>query len=145
MARTPCIRCTKPVIGGGQFCSDCESQQESAESIVSPAKVRYAGFWLRLVAYLIDLTVILTSALIVLAIFGFYALIFWSPMPLVYYIYFERRFGATPGKLVLGMRIQMSNGDPLTPKAAGLRNFGHWLSMMMFGAPFLMVAFTARK
>lgn len=40
---------------------------------------------------------------------------------LFYYVYLVQRFGGTPGKLLLKLRIQMVDGTPVTFKAALLR------------------------
>lgn len=40
---------------------------------------------------------------------------------LFYYVYLVQRFGGTPGKLLLKLRIQMLDGTPVTLKAALLR------------------------
>jgi uncharacterized RDD family membrane protein YckC len=38
-----------------------------------------------------------------------------------YYVYLVKRYGGTPGKRIIGMRITMSDGSPVTTQAAILR------------------------
>jgi uncharacterized RDD family membrane protein YckC len=40
---------------------------------------------------------------------------------LFYFVYLVKRYGATPGKRLTGMRITMADGSPVTTKAAVLR------------------------
>jgi len=174
MAATRCIKCTKPLNTGGQYCDDCRPEKES--SLISPdaqatalcpacasplqneAKFcsscghelgipeRYAGFWIRLGAYLIDAVIL--SALIGTLItvlnsvgLGYLAIV----VPLLYYAGFEATRSATPGKMAFGMKLRMVNGDPMTLRAGIIRYFGYWLSLLTLGIGFLMVGFTKKK
>jgi len=85
------------------------------------------GFWLRVGAKIIDFLVLspilgLTYWLSSLSR-SFYL---WSVIPsmllaLFYSIYLVRRYGGTPGKLVLKLRVQMADYAPVTFKAALIR------------------------
>jgi len=90
--------------------------------------MEYAGFWRRLGALVVDTLVLLP--LTGLALWGtghsrlFYA--YWLLPSLAFnlwfYVHLVRRYGGTPGKLALKMRIAMRDGAPVTVKAALLRN-----------------------
>jgi uncharacterized RDD family membrane protein YckC len=91
--------------------------------------LRYAGFWRRFLAFWID-------AAILLPLFGlafyfseesrmFYIYSF-APrllLGLFFNIYLVRRYGGTPGKLILKTRITLVDGSPVTTRAAILRYF----------------------
>jgi uncharacterized RDD family membrane protein YckC len=88
----------------------------------------YAGFWKRLAALLIDglLFIPFTVAWVHLqdismgvsiAVFILSALLY----PL-YSVYFHYRFGATVGKMVLGIKVTLPDGSPITLKEALLRS-----------------------
>lgn len=47
--------------------------------------------------------------------------------------------GQTPGKFLLGLRIERVNGQPLTIRHALLRYVGYWLSAIPLGLGFLWV------
>ena len=89
--------------------------------------VEYGGFWRRVLALIIDFLVL--SPLVVLTYFGVqYSKMFyvWYFIPglllgLFYQVWLVQRFGATPGKRALGMRIVLKDGAPITLKAALLR------------------------
>ncbi len=63
----------------------------------------------------------------------------WSPAPLLalqvigfaVWVACISRFGATPGKLLLGMRIVDSKGNTLSLERAGLRNLDYLLSIAL--------------
>lgn len=90
--------------------------------------MKYAGFWRRFAAFWMDLLVLLP--LMVLAYFlegssRLYRLYWFFPgllFELWYQVYLVVRYGGTPGKLILNIRIAMVDGSPVTPQAAVVRN-----------------------
>lgn len=89
--------------------------------------VQPAGFWRRIGAHLIDTLIMLP--LIAFTYWGgslsrhFYA---WWAVPgvligLFYSGYLVRRYGGTPGKLLMKLRVQMADGSDVSTKAAYLR------------------------
>jgi uncharacterized RDD family membrane protein YckC len=87
----------------------------------------YAGFWPRLGAQLLDSAIFLP--LVVFSFWGnrhfrLFRLYYLGPdmlFNLFYYVYIVQRFGGTPGKLVLGLRIRKLGGDAIGYKEALLR------------------------
>lgn len=63
------------------------------------------------------------------------------PLSLVYHVGFNTALGATPGKLVSGLRILGPDGSRLTFGRALARFAGELLSAIPFGAGYLLVAF----
>lgn len=123
----------------------------------------FSGFWRRLVAYLIDGIILNVAIWIVAGALGG-DLIYTDPdafvqgtaiwsisaasflIPMVYTIGFWISSGATPGKMVFGMRIlQAETGYPITPGQAIGRFFGYFVSSFVLGLGFLWVGFDARK
>ncbi|HET7421844.1 MAG TPA: RDD family protein [Candidatus Dormibacteraeota bacterium] len=116
----------------------------------------YAGFWRRLLAYLIDsvflfgvqfLLVIgvvlsgpvdlgtLLNAAIVASLIG------WA-----YFTILESSPGrGTLGKMALGLYVGDLDRDPITFKRALLRNFLKSFSWLLLGSGFVLIAFTPRK
>jgi uncharacterized RDD family membrane protein YckC len=94
--------------------------------------LRYAGFWQRVGASLIDILIL--SPLIPLDYFlgvqsRLYHLYALGPMELLsafFYVYLVVRYGGTPGKLMLGLRVAQRDGSPVTLKAALLRYAVLW-------------------
>jgi uncharacterized RDD family membrane protein YckC len=87
----------------------------------------YAGFWTRFSSLLLDLLIMLPYALLVIYLnelsknayyFTFVPGIiihFW------YSIYLVKKYGGTPGKLIVGIKILKLNGTPVTWREAILR------------------------
>src|SRR5688572_4719562 len=87
-------------------------------------EVEYGGFWRRFGAQLLDALILAPLGL--LSYFGaqfsprFYAyyLIPGIIVSLFYSVYLVKRYGGTPGKRILNMRIVMTDGSPVTGAAA---------------------------
>jgi uncharacterized RDD family membrane protein YckC len=87
----------------------------------------YAGFWRRFGAFWADFVVLLPLAGFAY-VGGEYSRLFqiyWHlpslSFGLWYHVYLVTRYGGTPGKLILNMRIAMVDGSPATLKAAFIR------------------------
>jgi uncharacterized RDD family membrane protein YckC len=125
---------------GMDYCSACGKP-------VGPGVRQYAGFWMRFVAWVID-SVILGTLLFAMAI------LVNDPVPMlgvemiftfVYIVGFWLAEGATPGKLAMGIRIEMADGRPLTVTAAIFRFFGYIVAAIPFLLGFLMIGVTREK
>jgi uncharacterized RDD family membrane protein YckC len=97
-------------------------------TVVAPARgLRYAGFWQRFGAYWIDVVVLL-PLVGVNYLLGertrLFALYYFVPglvIGVLFHVWLVRRYGGTPGKRLLGIRIAMVDGSPVTLRAAWLR------------------------
>jgi uncharacterized RDD family membrane protein YckC len=98
---------------------------------------RPAGFWIRLVAFAIDLLVVMAAqgllGLIAARRWGmdlqgavvFFTLIFAVLYPTI----LHTLAGQTIGKLIMGARVVATDGELLPPGAAFLRALAHWGSL----------------
>ncbi len=178
MAATRCIKCTKPLTTGGQYCDDCRPSKEDAPFKATPSvvnvsiacptcgrpydagtrfcafcdhqtrtEVEYGGFWIRLLAYVIDGFIVGGFTSIFLLETENPGALFWFPVivGVAYHAGFIAASGGTPGKLLLGLRVLQANGEPASLGTGILRYFGYWVNGLTFGIGFLMVAFTAEK
>jgi len=123
----------------------------------------YAGFGVRLVAYLLD-TIILTligtiisiPAILVFVLpmmrqqqpspfsmFVFAACeLAWTVLVIAYSVYFVGAKGATPGKKMMKLRVIMQDGQyPIGYGKAFLRVIGYMISGLICYIGFLMIAF----
>jgi uncharacterized RDD family membrane protein YckC len=122
------------------------------------ARARPAGFWVRLVAALVD------AALLGIVSVAVGALGFFAPLPagqkmtlvyglvtglgLAYPTIFWAVRGATPGKILLGIGVVVAGSTPGSGIGWGpaiLRALGYVASTLLFGIGFLLVAFTSQK
>ena len=88
---------------------------------------RYAGFWPRLGSLLLDTIIILPLVAVTFLgdssfrLFQVYYFIPGTLFWLFYSVYLVRRFGGTPGKLIVGIRIRKLDGTPVGYREAFLR------------------------
>lgn len=130
-------------------------QPESFEPITAATAFEssrvYAGFWVRVFAYMIDSTILSASvfvASLLLPALDMYSLqLFAIITGIAYQVYFfTGKWQATPGKRMLGMYvIDANHGGPITALKAVARYFATILSSFLLGIGLIMVAFTREK
>lgn len=125
---------------------------------------RYAGFWRRLAAMLIDVVVVNAMTLAIGFGLGLVVALATSPETanrlfggptsavagaLIAWLYFAlmetspRR--ATLGKLAMGLAVSRADGTPLSFGRATVRHFGKFVSLLPLLGGFVLAAFTRRK
>lgn len=94
---------------------------------MSDGSVQYGGFLKRLGAILIDLVFMLPLVPIYwigashFRLFQVYWIVICQLFGLVFSVYLVKRFGGTPGKLAMNLRIRKVNLEPVTYREALLR------------------------
>jgi uncharacterized RDD family membrane protein YckC len=89
--------------------------------------LHYGGFWVRFAAFWVDFFVMLPLMALVFwasqryRLFQTYYFIPGTLIGLFYNVYLVRRFGGTPGKLVMRLRIRKLSGDSVAYREAVLR------------------------
>jgi uncharacterized RDD family membrane protein YckC len=124
---------------------------ETPEGIV--LELHPAGLPARFYAFLLDWLVrlvILYGFAIVARFLGGMGIAFWIVLLFLlewfYPIAFELgRSGATPGKKVLGLKVVMDNGLPITPAASFTRNLLRAADFLPFGYGFAIVSMLLRQ
>lgn len=121
----------------------------------------YAGFWLRAGAIVID-TVILSVGIFVVVFGLMFCLMLIGGvdekaveraiqvlnliLAIAYYAGFESsKLQATPGKLMLKLKVTGLDGGRITPTRAAFRYLGRVLCLLTLGIGYFMAGFTARK
>jgi uncharacterized RDD family membrane protein YckC len=99
----------------------------------------YAGFWRRFGVGLLDLAIIFPFGLLTIWVYSHSQLApsIWL-LPLISFgvwfnVYLVRRYGGTPGKVLLGLRIVRVDGTPVGYKEAFLRHLPLLLSGALIG------------
>ena len=127
----------------------------------SRATVNYAGFWIRLGAFMIDLAIMsIISIPIIVAIMGssewlaaggylivgpYMMLGVFVLIGLVYFPSFWTWRGQTPGKMTLGIKIIRTNGNPISFGRAALRYLGYLVCYLSLYIGFVVIAFQKQK
>lgn len=123
------------------------------------AQVAYGGFWIRVVAYIIDAILISLVLGLVTSIFGVRYMDMDDMSQIdptvnllslaVAWLYFalmeSSERGATVGKMAMGLRVVTNDGKRLSFMNATGRYFAKILSAIIFCIGFIMIAFTDRK
>ena len=130
--------------------------------------VRYGGFWIRVVAFIIDAIIVRVVLAPVGAIFGLGGLAMggfghggFLPLHLLgggvmllltvagSWLYeafmLSSGYQATLGKMIFGMKVTDLNGQRISFERATGRHFAKWLSSIILFIGYIMVGFTERK
>jgi uncharacterized RDD family membrane protein YckC len=153
-------------------CADCKPLffQRIREGVQPAPTLRYAGFWVRLLATFMDVIALLfiyfvylvamvplslvvkgflvgrtepPLALLYLVALTSYALFLATPM--LYESLFTGRFGATLGKMLCGLRVVRPDGARITYGRSFARCFAKWLSYLTFYIGFIIAGFDGEK
>jgi len=172
-AQVACTMCNRIVppdeaieYQGTYVCAECKPEfvQRLKEGVPLSAMV-YAGFWIRLVAFLVDgliLAVVgcgigLASVAAVFPFFGsdiegglgiaFQLLNYLVSFTVgcTYYTFFVGRYGATPGKMLLRLRIVRPDGSKLTYWRAFGRYWATMVSYLTCYVGYIIAAFDDEK
>jgi len=159
-------KAVSPASSGGPRRSGPKEQSAVRPSVIKEAP---AGFWIRLVAYLIDALLMGLPLMIaggISAILNFErgavvdstgvspatagvaaaGLILTSLFFIIYPLYFWTARGATPGKSLLGLNLVRTSGDStIGIRCALLRLVGYFINGITFGIGFLLIAFSEDK
>ena len=118
---------------------------------------RYAGFWIRVVAYIIDAVIIGVFNFIWIFVVTLAAggsingapasllQLVASLVGIAYFAFMWSSRGQTIGQMALSLRVTRSDGSPLTLGRAIGRAFALWLAFVIIFIGVIMVAFTQRK
>jgi len=140
---------------------------------VAPAGIRYGGFWIRVVAFIIDAILVRLVVHPVAAIFGIgglaagglglHGLRHGAGLPLLIFgsgvlfvltvgaswlyeaLMLSSSYQATLGKMIFGMKVTDLSGSRLSFAHATGRHFAKWISSLILGIGYIMVGFTERK
>ena len=102
----------------------------------------YAGFWIRFLAYIIDAVAlsVISGLLLDTPANGSGLLI-----PALYFGAFWMWKAASPGSMLLGMRVVSVDGKPLNIQQVALRLVGYLVSAVVLGIGFITIAFDDKK
>ncbi len=165
-----CPACGKEAPELTNFCQYCGQPfnlaagepQIQGTAVRHPAILKYAGFWRRFVAYVIDCIfisiVVLGAVTVVAKIFGVHTgnlLVNLSPKVkvsigiLAHWLYWALMESspqqATLGKMALGLRVTDLQGERLSFARASGRYFGKIISYLILCIGFMMSGWTEKK
>ncbi len=157
-----CPRCGKQHGEDARFCQFCGQSLAAAEGGTASPEPRYAGFWRRFMAILIDEIILGAVALF----FSVSYLLTITSSPdfeavkitvlsnkifslVLHWLYFtlmeSSSHRATLGKMAIGIIVTGYDGQKISFLRANGRYFGKFLSMLIFGIGFIIAGFTRKK
>jgi uncharacterized RDD family membrane protein YckC len=143
-------------------CANCKPVfvQKLREGATTTPTFRYAGFWIRFVAKFLDGLILAVPFLILffLVLFPairaggqpgigtqiFMQLIYWV-MGAIYNIFFLGKFGATPGKMAVKIKVITADGTPVSYLRATGRYFAEILSGLICYIGYIIAGFDSEK
>jgi uncharacterized RDD family membrane protein YckC len=168
-----CSQCGQPKFehelahfGDILVCGSCKPAyaQGLSEGVATRGAFHYGGFWIRVVAAFIDALIVGFASVAIQAILlpglrsrpssvGGAAIIaaaglaYLAGMAIAatYEAVFVNKLGATPGKMVLGLRVVRPDGGPISLGRAFGRYFAKILSTIILFIGYIMVAFDREK
>jgi uncharacterized RDD family membrane protein YckC len=174
-----CVECGRPfpvsemaTIGGAPVCPLCKPayMQRVGGGGQGIAQWRYAGFWIRFVARVIDFVILGVVGVIIrlplMVMFGLSAresgaaavailpaaLALAGVLTLIniaiavgYEVYFVSTKGGTVGKLILGLKIIRADGGPVSAGLAAARYFAQWISAIILMIGYIMAGLDIEK
>ncbi len=131
-----CPSCGQSLAAEAKFCGQCGDQLSGVVA---------AGFWIRFAAVLVDSVILVIVNLVLTAIVGSTATFLGLAIGIVYTIGFWTASGATPGKMLFGLKVLTEDGEPIGLDKAVLRFIGLWVNILTLGIGYLMIAFRKDK
>ncbi len=115
-------------------------------------KHKYAGFWFRFIAYIIDAAVLavigsgISVLLFLMNTSDSFTSLFVLAITWLYFAFMESsQYQGTLGKLAVGLAVTDMKGKRITFANATGRHFGKYISIFILGIGLLMIAFTKQK
>jgi len=140
-----------------KYCKRC-GKETTRTSLTSPVdssqnlgpNITYAGFWLRLCAFVVDYACIFIILVAFIIMFGssdgvLYTIFFYGSYAF-YHILFLTLLSTTPGKLLFGLKVVKNiDGDRIKFGDAVVRTLAYFLSFVALGLGFFQIAFDKKK
>jgi uncharacterized RDD family membrane protein YckC len=179
-----CSNCGNPLLADGKFCLFCgdvlaetaekptavvrKSAENPAASAAAHWPPEYAGFWLRVWAGAIDVTLEALAALLLTVIVGYTVklidtrsgvspitgsyltgIAFIAVLTIGAWLYAafseSSKWRATIGKRIIGLEVVNASGGKLTFGQASVRHFMKFLSLFTVAVGFMMAGWTKRR
>lgn len=145
-------------------------QLREGVAVVTPGTMRYAGFWIRAAAWIIDYLILMVPQFILQMGLGITGAMIKPPKPgeapeidpammgaligvwlfsialqISYKVILTSKYGATWGKMAVGLRIVNEDGSAISTAKAFGRFFAEWLSGLTCLIGYIIAAFDDQK
>ena len=172
MDKKICAGCHAVNSAAAQYCYKCGLPLPQTLSTGYENPMRYAGFWIRLVAYIIDAMLIgIVADMVTIPLFfhyigfsfdynswlssgtipaGFWIYYLWSFLivflfGVIYYTFAIGKWGRTVGKMAVKIKVVKTDGSRVSYWRAFGRGIAFYLNQFTLGLSFLIIAFMSKK
>lgn len=167
--QTRCMNCQRigprtgmVALGQRHLCLRCKPEflLKVEEGVRLPRSMELAGIWMRFAALMIDLILLTVASLatawigpvlqfradmMVATIVEIAVALFQMVFQIFYFTWFVGRFGGTPGKLMLGLRVVTAEGGSVGYWKAFWRYLASWISGWILYLGYVMAIFDPEK
>jgi uncharacterized RDD family membrane protein YckC/Tfp pilus assembly major pilin PilA len=156
-----CTQCGAANAESSLFCVQCGVALQRGPVVSATTPKVFAGFWIRVGAYLIDYVILTIAAFIAMFVLGLALGAFtgvpsagsgiglflaWLLFPWLYAALFESGpRQATLGKQAVNLKVTDLGGNRISFGRATGRYFAEWITGLTFGIGYVMAAFTAKR
>jgi uncharacterized RDD family membrane protein YckC len=142
-----CPNCGKENDERALYCQSCGAGFRAKPTVSAVVQTgAYAGFWIRLVAFLIDMVIIAVGTGLVSAVTMGAGIIVSLCGPWLYEAFMlSSEWQATIGKRAMSLVVTGVDGSRISFARATARHFAKYISAFILGIGFIMAAFTAKK
>ncbi len=148
--------------GDQLICANCKPRfvQQMREGVSATGTFVYGGFWRRFVAILLDWIILLVvlaplqflllprsgvASYASLSIIGLTSFAVQIGIAMAYEVYFVSHKSATPGKMIMGMKVITPDGGPISVGRSFGRYFGKLLSSFTLTIGYIIAGFDSQK
>jgi uncharacterized RDD family membrane protein YckC len=149
--------------GDSWVCPECKPVfvQKIKEGVKLAGTMEYAGFWIRFAAKFIDWLILLVPSGVLRGLFMGFTVFSSDPMlaPALWGLtsilqialaasfdtWFVGKFGATPGKMAVKLKVVTAEDERVSYMRAFGRHFAEWLSYIVLCIGYIIAAFDDEK
>ncbi|MBA2871570.1 putative RDD family membrane protein YckC [Anoxybacillus calidus] len=151
-----CQKCGSKNLDDANFCQTCGTAIKDLSQSMDNQKTKYAGFWLRLGAYILDSIILFPVGFVLGFVFGLLepedgtiGVILQFLIFVVTWLYFalmeSSSIQGTLGKKIVGIQVTDTDGNKISFLRATGRHFSKILSSLILLIGYIMAGFTSKK
>jgi uncharacterized RDD family membrane protein YckC len=151
-----CQKCGSKNLDDANFCQTCGTAIKDLAQSMDNQKTKYAGFWLRVGAYILDSIIMFPVGFVLGFVFGFLEpeegpgdAILQLLIFVVTWLYFalmeSSSIQGTLGKKIVGIKVTDTHGNKISFLRATGRHFSKILSSLILLIGYIMAGFTSKK
>ena len=151
-----CVKCGSALAAGAAATGTGTVPATVSAANLNPAQEVFAGFWIRVLAYLIDYVILVVALIAIVSVLAAIfatesagagiTILLYIAAPWLYTALLESGSSqATVGKLATGIKVADLQGNRISFGRATGRYFAEWITGLTLGIGYAMTAFTSKR